>query len=86
MALSGNTISFPTSSSGDYCKSYNYAAFVLITSLISQGRKFICLDELYHKLSAKTDDQKNGVLWGVRDAKNKGLISKTETKAYYQVL
>jgi len=83
---SSNIISFPTSASGDYCKAYNDAAFVLITSLTNRGRKFICLDELYHTLSAKTDDQKNGVLWGVRDAKKKGLIAKTETLAYYRVL
>lgn len=80
------TLSFPTSASGDYCKIYDQAAFVLINSLVRQGRNFICLDELYHSLSAETGDQRNGVLWGVRRAKDKGLIASTKMQAYYQVL
>lgn len=80
-----NVIQFPTSASGDYCKAYDRAAFVLINSLVLQGRKFICLDELYHQLSAQTDDQKNGILWAVRNAKKKGLITSTQTQGYYQV-
>lgn len=84
MTSSYKVIKFPTSTSGDYCKAYNTAAYVLINSLIRKGRKFISLDELYDTLSANTDYEKNGILWGVRDAKKKGLITSTQTRGYYQ--
>ena len=81
-----NVVTFPTSKSGKYCKDYEKAAFVLISSLIRKGRKNICLEELYDVLSADTKSEKNGVLWAVRDAKKRKLIASTEIQGFYKVI
>jgi len=81
-----NVISFPTSKSGDYCKDYEKAAFVLISSLIRKGRKNICLEELYDVLSANTKAEKNGIRWAACDAKEKNLIASTEIRGFYKVI
>ncbi len=81
-----NVISFPTSKSGDYCKDYEKAAFVLISSLIRKGRKNICLEELYDILSANTKAEKNGIQWVVCASKEKDLIASTEIRGFYKVI
>jgi hypothetical protein len=80
------TLSFPTSDSGRYCKSYERAADVLINALIRKGRRFIALDELYDIFSAESHYEKNGIQWAVCEAKEKGLISSTKTQGFYKVL
>ena len=84
--MKSNVIVFSTSKSGDYCKDYEKAAFVLISSLLRKGRKNICLEELYDVLSANTKAEKNGILWAVCDAKEKNLITSTEIKGFYKVI
>lgn len=86
MTTLNNVISFPTSTSGAYCKKYEVAAFVLIASLIRKKRKVINLDELYDTLSAQSSSEKNGVRWAVRDAKDQNLIASTKLKGVYQVV
>jgi len=81
-----NVVAFPTSKSGKYCKAYEKAAFVLISSLIRKGRKNICLEELYDVLSADTKSEKNGVQWAVCDAKEMKLIVSTEIRGFYKVI
>ena len=74
------------SKSGEYCKDYEKAAFVLISSFIRKGRKSICLDELYDVLSANTKAEKNGIQWAVCDSKERGLIASTEIRGFYKVI
>ncbi len=81
-----NVVTFPTSKSGRYCKSYEKAADVLICALIRNGRKFVCLDELYYTLAAESDPEKNGVLWAVRGAKERELIESTKTQGFYKII
>jgi hypothetical protein len=80
-----NVITFPTSKSGRYCKSYELATDVLICALIRNGRRFICLDELYDVLAAESDSEKNGVQWAVSGAKERGLIKSTKTQGFYKI-
>jgi hypothetical protein len=85
MTLS-NIITFPTSQSGRYCKTYEKAADVLICALIRKERRFICLDELYDTLAAESDSEKNGIQWAVSGAKEKGLIGSTKTQGFYKII
>ena len=66
---------------------YRRATKMLISNLINhEDRKQITLKELYQGLNAQTeDDGKNGVRWGVRDAKDIYLIRKTDQRGIYSV-
>ena len=74
-----------TSDSGNSNKFFKYATLICINALIESGRPRFTLCELYVTLGAKTSPQKNGVQWGVSEAKADGLIVTTNERAIYQV-
>ena len=74
-----------TSDSGNSNKFFKYATLLCINALIESGTEYITLRELYETLGAKTSPQKNGVQWGVSEAKADGLIVPTNERAIYQV-
>jgi len=74
-----------TCDSGDNNKNFEIFAVIRINALVQMGRSYITLDELYQESGAVTNAQKTGIRWGVRSAKESGLIVKTETNGLYQV-
>jgi hypothetical protein len=68
-----------------YCKAYEIAGKIVIEALVTKGRNFITLDEIYDILNAVSSSEKNGVQWAVDRAKVKGLICKTLERGVYRV-
>ena len=74
-----------TCDSGDSNNNFKIGAIIVINGLVKSGREYITLCELYLTLGADTESQKNGVRWGVRAAKESGIIISTERRAVYEV-
>ena len=75
----------PTGECQLYIQSIDVAAQILIRAAASRGDKIISLDELYYLLGTDTPAQRNSVLWGIRRAKNAGIICSTQIRGIYQV-
>lgn len=80
-----NRIIDHTCNSGDNNNHYKTAAVAIINSLVMKGREYITLCELYAITGAETDAQRTGVRWGVRAAKESGVIISTEIRSVYEV-
>jgi hypothetical protein len=76
---------FQSSDSGDFLRAFDIASQVLIRSMVNQGREYITLCELYATLGAETKAEKTSVRWGVRRAKDAGMIKKTGRRSVYEV-
>jgi len=76
---------FTPSESGDFLRSFDIAAQVLIRAMVNQGREYITLCELYNTLNAKSKAEKTSVRWAVRRAKDIKILSKTERRSVYKV-
>jgi len=77
--------SFGASESGDFLRSFDIAAQVLIRAMVNQGREYITLCELYNTLGAESKAEKTSVRWAVRRAKDIKILSKTERRSVYKV-
>jgi len=76
---------FSSSDSGDFLKAFDYAAQVLIRAQVNQGREYITLCELYNTLGADSKAERTSVRWGVRRAKDSGMVRKTARRGVYEV-
>ena len=74
-----------TCESGDNNNNFKIGAVLVIKSLVDRGREYITLCELYQTLGADTEAQKTGVRWGVRTAKESGVILSTARRGVYEV-
>tara|TARA_B100002019_G_C21036224_1_gene482142 strand:+ start:299 stop:565 length:267 start_codon:yes stop_codon:yes gene_type:complete len=74
-----------TCDSGDNNNNFKIGAVLVINGLVKGGREHITLCELYMILGADTEAQKTGVRWGVRTAKESGVIISTERRGVYEV-
>ena len=74
-----------TCDSGDSNVNFKIGAILVINGLVKSGREHITLCELYATLGAETSAQKNGVRWGVRLAKESGVIISTDRRSIYEV-
>ncbi len=71
--------------SGDNNNNFKIGAVLVINGLVKSGREYITLCELYLTLGADTEAQRTGVRWGVRAAKESGVILSTARRAVYEV-
>jgi hypothetical protein len=69
----------------DYDSDFHVAGEILINRLISEGYRYITLDQLYKTLGAVTVRNKNGVRWAVRYAKKAHLLKRTNIDTIYKV-
>ena len=76
----------PTGDQSRYTKVFDGAAQVIIAARVKDGDEYITLEYLYKTLGATTPEQKNGVQWGVRIAKNDKVITSTDTRGVYRVV
>ena len=74
-----------TCESGDNNNNFKTGAVLVIKGLVDRGREYITLCELYQTLGADTEAQKTGVRWGVRTAKESGVILSTARRGVYEV-
>ena len=74
-----------TCDSGDNNNNFKIGAVLVINGLVKGGREHITLCELYLTLGADTEAQRTGVRWGVRAAKESGVIISTERRGVYEV-
>ena len=82
-AVQNKLLKLTASPSGDYNKSFDKATQVLIQALDRKHRGTVTLDELCDLLQVQSPDEKNGVLWGVRRAKDTGILKKTTQRGVY---
>ena len=74
-----------TCDSGDNNNNFKIGAVLVINGLVKSGREYITLCELYLTLGADTEGKRTGVRWGVRAAKESGVILSTARRAVYEV-
>ena len=77
---------FQSSASGEFLRAFDLASQVRIRALVNQGREHITLCELYDFCGADTKAEQCSVRWGVRRAKDWGLIKKTSRRGVYEVI
>ena len=80
-----NKILEHTCDSGDNNMNFETATVIRINALVQQGRSYITLCELYENSGAVTEPQKTGVRFGVKSAKEAGVIIKTDRRGVYEV-
>ena len=57
----------------------------LITNICDKKRKLITLEEIYERVGAETNLEKNGVQYGVWEAKNEQNVRSTSERGTYEV-
>jgi hypothetical protein len=74
-----------TCDSGNNNLYFEIATIIRINALVQSGRSYITLSELYENSGAVTGAQKTGVRYGVKEAKETGIIISTERRGVYEV-
>ena len=74
-----------TCDTGNNNKYFEIATIIRINALVQEGRLHITLCELYENSGAVTNAQKTGVRYGVKEAKETGIIVSTERRGVYEV-
>jgi len=55
-------------------KAYRTATKLIVRAAQAQERQYVLLDDLRRTLGAYTSVEQNGVLWGLQDLKDEGVI------------
>ena len=66
-------------------KAYRSATKLIVRAARAEERKYILLDDLRRTLGAHTPVEQNGVLWGIQDLKDEGVLEGVN-RGVYEVL
>ena len=66
-------------------KAFRSATKLIVRAAQAEERKYILLEDLRRTLGAHTAVEQNGVLWGIQDLKDEGVIEGVN-RGVYEVL